>query len=64
VTLESELGKGSEFTVILPWSVAEQNRIESPLADELRQLAKARSDGPLAVTNGKHLADGNDTYQL
>jgi signal transduction histidine kinase len=53
VTLESELGKGSEFTVILPWSVADQNRIESPLADELRQLAKSRSDGPLTVVNGE-----------
>jgi signal transduction histidine kinase len=61
VTLESELGKGSEFTVILPWSLAEQNRIESPLADELRQLAKARSDGPFAtIPNGKHTADGAD----
>jgi signal transduction histidine kinase len=59
VTLESELGKGSEFTVILPWSVAEHNRIESPLADELRQLAKSRSDSPLAVTNG-HTADGSE----
>ena len=51
VTLESELGKGSEFTVILPWSVADQNRIESPLAEELRQLAKSRSDGPLAAVS-------------
>jgi two-component system, NarL family, sensor histidine kinase BarA len=59
VTLESELGRGSEFTVILPWSVAEQNRIESPLADELRQLAKARSDGPLTAANG-HTTDGSD----
>ena len=49
VTLESELGKGSEFTVILPWTLPEQHRIESPLADELRQLAKSRPDGPLAA---------------
>lgn len=56
VTLESELGKGSEFTVILPWSVAEPNRIESPLAEELRQLAKTRSDGPLPSANGIHSA--------
>jgi two-component system, NarL family, sensor histidine kinase BarA len=60
VTLESELGKGSEFTVILPWSVAEHNRIESPLAEELRQLAKSRSDSPLAAANGQHAADGAD----
>lgn len=60
VTLESELGKGSEFTVILPWSVAEPNRIESPLADELRQLAKSRSDGPMAAVGG-HNGDGMAT---
>lgn len=60
VTLESELGKGSEFTVILPWTVAEPNRIESPLAEELRQLAKARSDGPLATPNGAHKMDSVD----
>ena len=59
VTLESELGKGSEFTVILPWSVAEPNRIESPLADELRQLAKSRSESPLAVVGG-HNGDGDN----
>jgi len=60
VTLESELGKGSEFTVILPWSVAEQNRIESPLADELKQLAKARTDSPLASAASAHASDGAD----
>jgi signal transduction histidine kinase len=59
VTLESELGKGSEFTVILPWSVAEPNRIESPLADELRQLAKSRSESPLAVIGGPN-GDGDN----
>jgi two-component system sensor histidine kinase BarA len=58
VTLESELGKGSEFTVILPWTVAEQVRIESPLAAELRQLTKSRFDGQLAAANGARSADG------
>ena len=61
VTLESELGKGSEFTVILPWTVAEQMRIESPLADQLRQLAKARTDASMPSPNGSsHTADGAD----
>jgi hypothetical protein len=60
VTLESELGKGSEFTVILPWMVAEQTRIESPLAEQLRQLAKARTDVPLPSPNGAHAVDGAD----
>jgi two-component system, NarL family, sensor histidine kinase BarA len=41
VTLESELGRGSEFTVILPWSVAEPVSPESTVADDLRQLAGA-----------------------
>lgn len=41
VILESEVGAGSEFTVVLPWVVEAPTRIESPLAEELRQLAKA-----------------------
>jgi two-component system sensor histidine kinase BarA len=51
VTLESELGKGSEFTVILPWTLTEPNRVESPLAEELRQLGKSRNDGSLAAAS-------------
>ncbi|QDT00333.1 ATP-binding protein [Adhaeretor mobilis] len=42
ITLESELGNGSEFTVILPWSISEHTRIESPLAAELKLLTKPR----------------------
>jgi signal transduction histidine kinase len=60
VTLESELGKGSEFTVILPWMVADQTRIVSPLAEQLRQLAKARTDVPVASSNGSPSADGSE----
>jgi two-component system sensor histidine kinase BarA len=41
VTLESELGRGSEFTVILPWSVAEPGSASTALTDDLRQLAGA-----------------------
>ncbi len=41
VTLESELGRGSEFTVILPWSVSEPVGGAGTLGDELRQLAGA-----------------------
>jgi signal transduction histidine kinase len=58
VTLESELGKGSEFTVILPWLAAEPHRMESPLAEELRRLANARTDAPLPSSNGAHALDG------
>jgi two-component system, NarL family, sensor histidine kinase BarA len=39
VTLESELGRGSEFTVILPWSVADPAAADAQLAEDLRQLA-------------------------
>jgi signal transduction histidine kinase len=49
VTLESEVGKGSEFTVILPWSLPELTKLETPLADELRQLANSRSDAPVTA---------------
>ncbi len=46
ITLESDLGKGSEFTVHLPWSLSETPRIESQLADELKQLTKPRPELP------------------
>ncbi|HMP05195.1 MAG TPA: ATP-binding protein [Lacipirellulaceae bacterium] len=41
VTLESEVGRGSEFTVILPWSVVEASDGEGSLGQDLRQLAAA-----------------------
>ena len=47
VTLESELGKGSNFTVHLPWTLSEVQRIEAPLADELNQLTKSRPEMPV-----------------
>jgi len=46
ITLESELGKGSEFTVHLPWKLTELPKIESPLADELKQLTKSHPELP------------------
>lgn len=54
VTLESELGRGSEFTVILPWALPDHNRIESPLADELRQLAKSRPESLAGMGASRH----------
>lgn len=47
ITLESELGNGSEFTVILPWTVTEHTRMESPLAAELKQLTKPQYESPV-----------------
>lgn len=51
ITLESELGKGSTFTVLLPWTMSQQQKIESPLADELNQLTKSRPELPTVATN-------------
>ena len=42
VSLESELGKGSTFTVRLPWARTEQPRLDSSLAGELEQLTRPR----------------------
>ncbi|MEM9657188.1 MAG: ATP-binding protein [Planctomycetota bacterium] len=47
VTIESELRSGSEFTVLLPWTIAAPTRIESPIAEELRELTRPRPDLPL-----------------
>ena len=38
VSLESELGKGSAFTVRLPWRCKRAREFESQLADDLREL--------------------------
>jgi signal transduction histidine kinase len=52
ITVESELGKGSEFTVVLPWELSEVPRSVSELAEDLKQLSKPRLDG-LAAPLGK-----------
>jgi two-component system, NarL family, sensor histidine kinase BarA len=49
VTLESELGKGSTFTVRLPWRLEELPRLDATIREDLEALARtARVDGPLA----------------
>ncbi len=40
VSLQSELGKGSRFTVRLPWVRQEQPRLDSQLTEELHDLTK------------------------
>jgi signal transduction histidine kinase len=42
ISVESVLGKGSTFTVRLPWRLEEQPRLDSPLSDGLDQFVKAR----------------------
>ena len=49
ITVESELGKGSEFTVVLPWELTDSRRPTSELAEELKQLSKPRLDGVAVV---------------
>jgi signal transduction histidine kinase len=41
VTLQSTLGKGSEFTVHLPWQLVETPRLDSHLREELETLSRA-----------------------
>jgi len=54
ITLKSELGKGSEFTVHLPWTLHDVPKLESPLADELKQMTKNRPDVGVAVPAIEH----------
>lgn len=49
ITLQSELGKGSEFTVHLPWTLNRLPKLESPLADALQQMTKPRPDMTAAL---------------
>jgi signal transduction histidine kinase len=50
ITVESELGKGSEFTVALPWELTDPRRPTSELAEELKQLSKPRLDSAAVST--------------
>jgi len=42
ISLESELGKGSTFTVRLPWIRSERPRLDSSLSEGLEDLTKPR----------------------
>ena len=46
ITLVSQLGKGSTFTIRIPMIREEQPRLESPLATELDELANPRPELP------------------
>jgi signal transduction histidine kinase len=46
IAVESELGKGSTFTVRLPWHLVEQPRLDSALAEDFEQFAKPRLEIP------------------
>jgi hypothetical protein len=42
ISLVSELGKGSTFTVRLPWRLADRPRLVSPVAEDADDLTKLR----------------------
>jgi len=44
ISVESELGTGSTFTVQLPWRLQKQPRLDSPLAESFEQFGKPRLD--------------------
>jgi two-component system sensor histidine kinase BarA len=44
ISVESQLGKGSAFTVRLPWTLQEQPRLDSALAEGFAEFAKPRLD--------------------
>ena len=44
VSVESVLGKGSTFTVRLPWTLAEQPRLDSSLVEGFEDFGKPRPD--------------------
>jgi signal transduction histidine kinase len=45
VSLESELGKGSTFTVRLPWRLEEVPRLDSQLREDLEALSRSTRVG-------------------
>jgi signal transduction histidine kinase len=44
ILVDSELGKGSTFTVRLPWTLQEQPRLDSALIEGFNEFAKSRPD--------------------
>jgi len=40
--VQSELGKGSTFTVRLPWRLEEQPKLDSPLVEGFEEFTRSR----------------------
>ena len=49
VSLESELGKGSTFTVRLPWRLEEAPRLDAQLREDLEVLTRTAPRGRCAA---------------
>jgi hypothetical protein len=44
VSLQSELGKGSTFTIRLPWGLEDQPRLDAALVEGFEEFTKQRFD--------------------
>jgi two-component system sensor histidine kinase BarA len=55
VYLESQLGKGSTFTVVLPFSRADQPRFDSSLDENLGELVRTRREELQRAMSGEEL---------
>ena len=66
VSVESALGTGSTFAVLLPWKLEKQPRLDSPLMAGLEEFAKPRIDGrretvpePVSAASDRVSSDDN-----
>jgi two-component system, NarL family, sensor histidine kinase BarA len=71
VSLQSELGKGSTFTVHLPWTFEEQPRLDSALVESLEEFSKQRyepirdhAQGPSTTEPAKSSQDDSQNDQV
>jgi signal transduction histidine kinase len=60
VSLESELGKGSTFTIRLPWRLEETPRFDAQLREDLEVLTRTPRSADLLVPTGSAL-DGQSS---
>jgi len=60
IEVESTLGKGSTFTVHLPWVRQEQPKLESPLAEDLGELTRPAGRGRVYGDSAEN-RDGEET---
>jgi two-component system sensor histidine kinase BarA len=58
VSLESELGKGSTFTIRLPWRLEESLRLDQQLREDLDILTRGARVAD-AMPTGSHMLEGH-----
>ena len=65
VTLQSELGRGSTFTVRLPLQLSQEPRLEFELLDQHAELTRAqRGNGQLQEFAGRGQESGNGKQEF